>query len=320
MSKPNVMKPENPSPSDRRYAIFLNGEQVSVVTAKGIRHAIHRYVSWGLLEVGESWVIEIDPFAGRGKTELPVGTLEAVELAMRVDYNLPSRRWNQALDACIIAYPDSEVISHLLKILDYEQKQEDTEQASTTKGKSKIIVDPGGYDFDDALERAKKHPAYLEEGETIKQEEADRKQEEVIACFKKSNCYCTLKYWYYALGGQLANAKKNNDMRLYAQLRERVRVILERIEVVVEKIEMERQTRYNAGKDEIGNDHLLAGIRCPECGSYGPFNILCTAWFEVDDGGTGNPKNVGWDNESTVKCANCGKTGVEDDFTSMEDE
>lgn len=53
------------------------------------------------------------------------------------------------------------------------------------------------------------------------------------------------------------------------------------------------------------NDNCLAGLRCPECGSYGPFNIRATALFKVADDGTEVIGAVEWDDASFCECP-CG--------------
>lgn len=62
------------------------------------------------------------------------------------------------------------------------------------------------------------------------------------------------------------------------------------------------------------NTNCLAGLRCPKCGSYGPFSIQCTAMFNVADDGTEIIGSVEWDECSFCQCR-CGRTGDVDDFT-----
>jgi hypothetical protein len=54
------------------------------------------------------------------------------------------------------------------------------------------------------------------------------------------------------------------------------------------------------------NDNCLAGMRCPKCGSYGPFEIEATVPFVVtDDGAEPKDANVPWDYRSPCSCS-CG--------------
>ncbi len=56
----------------------------------------------------------------------------------------------------------------------------------------------------------------------------------------------------------------------------------------------------------MANENCLAGMACPDCGSYGPFHIAGLAMFEVNDYGTDDFEDVEWDKESFCKCIMCG--------------
>ncbi len=54
------------------------------------------------------------------------------------------------------------------------------------------------------------------------------------------------------------------------------------------------------------NDNVLAGLWCPSCGSYGPFEIEAKAWFKVfDDGTEFTYSDVVWENDSGCSCQCC---------------
>lgn len=62
------------------------------------------------------------------------------------------------------------------------------------------------------------------------------------------------------------------------------------------------------------NENCLAGMRCPDCGSYSPFDIVCNAVFTVTDGGTDDCRDVDWESSSPCYCVVCDKAGVVGDF------
>lgn len=53
------------------------------------------------------------------------------------------------------------------------------------------------------------------------------------------------------------------------------------------------------------NENCLAGIRCLNCGSEGPFKIHCMSWFEVHDDGTEGHEEVEWHDGSSCLCIMC---------------
>lgn len=62
------------------------------------------------------------------------------------------------------------------------------------------------------------------------------------------------------------------------------------------------------------NTNCLEGMKCPECGSYGPFDIVGTSLFSVHDDGTDGHGDVEWDDESLTMCPTCNKVGKLQDF------
>ncbi len=53
------------------------------------------------------------------------------------------------------------------------------------------------------------------------------------------------------------------------------------------------------------NENCLEGKRCPKCGSYGPFAIRGTAWFEVDDDGSTEFEDLEYDAHCLTMCRQC---------------
>lgn len=58
------------------------------------------------------------------------------------------------------------------------------------------------------------------------------------------------------------------------------------------------------------NDNCLAGMRCPDCESEGPFKIHGNALFTVDDTGSDDFEQVDWDKTSAASCMNCEWNGT----------
>ena len=69
----------------------------------------------------------------------------------------------------------------------------------------------------------------------------------------------------------------------------------------------------------MGNENCLAGVKCPKCGNEGKFFIHASAEFEVTDDGTDLYSGVGWDENSCIRCADCGHNGRVSDFTEREE-
>ena len=63
------------------------------------------------------------------------------------------------------------------------------------------------------------------------------------------------------------------------------------------------------------NTNCLEGLACPKCKSFGPFAIDCKAFFDVNDDGTDNARDVRWDGYSTAVCKECDFSGTVKDFT-----
>ena len=71
------------------------------------------------------------------------------------------------------------------------------------------------------------------------------------------------------------------------------------------------------------NDNCLGGMRCPECGSQGPFGIGVTAWApSVSDDGfdVGTLTDIEWDEGSACRCDACGYDGTVADFHFASDD
>lgn len=64
------------------------------------------------------------------------------------------------------------------------------------------------------------------------------------------------------------------------------------------------------------NTNCLAGLRCPNCGSEGPFRIRAVASFLLHDDGADEFWEMDWDGNSWCQCANCnhGHETTVDDF------
>lgn len=63
------------------------------------------------------------------------------------------------------------------------------------------------------------------------------------------------------------------------------------------------------------NNNCLEGMRCPKCGSYGPFGIVGSTLFKVHDDGTDGHGDIEWDGRSYCECMECQHSGTKDDFT-----
>ena len=59
----------------------------------------------------------------------------------------------------------------------------------------------------------------------------------------------------------------------------------------------------------MSNSNCLEGVKCPNCGSLGPFRIWATmeGWAEVDDDGVVDHQgDVEWEDTSLCQCFECG--------------
>jgi len=66
------------------------------------------------------------------------------------------------------------------------------------------------------------------------------------------------------------------------------------------------------------NDNCLEGMKCPNCGSEGPFRINGTACFIVHDDGTDEYNEVEWQDNDFCGCVNCNYDGKVIDFCVSE--
>ena len=55
--------------------------------------------------------------------------------------------------------------------------------------------------------------------------------------------------------------------------------------------------------------NLLKGLRCPHCGSQGPFLIEGSAVFLVHDDGCTEFEDLSWEDDSFIRCPQCGEDG-----------
>ncbi len=64
------------------------------------------------------------------------------------------------------------------------------------------------------------------------------------------------------------------------------------------------------------NINCLEGKECPNCGSYGPFEVAATMWVLLCDNGTDDAEDgtVEYDNNAPAKCCECDYEGVFGDF------
>ena len=56
------------------------------------------------------------------------------------------------------------------------------------------------------------------------------------------------------------------------------------------------------------NEDCLAGMACPECDCWGPFEIEGVAVFHVYDDGCSEFSDLNWTDDSRCTCSNCGHT------------
>lgn len=66
------------------------------------------------------------------------------------------------------------------------------------------------------------------------------------------------------------------------------------------------------------NENCLKGLRCPYCGSEGPFRIACQAVVLVFDDGTDETDSVEWDDDSACTCSQCHESASVKKFTVRE--
>jgi hypothetical protein len=66
--------------------------------------------------------------------------------------------------------------------------------------------------------------------------------------------------------------------------------------------------------EKTKNTNCLAGMKCPECSSLGPFRITGEASFLVTDDGTEEFGDTEWTDLSSCMCAGCSFAGHVEDF------
>lgn len=66
------------------------------------------------------------------------------------------------------------------------------------------------------------------------------------------------------------------------------------------------------------NHNCLDGMRCPECGSYGPVNIVAECIAEIFDSGVERTWDFGWSDQSVCTCSICGHHGQVKNFLEEE--
>lgn len=65
------------------------------------------------------------------------------------------------------------------------------------------------------------------------------------------------------------------------------------------------------------NENYLEGLRCPRCGSWGPFTIETVTLMEWSDDGSEPCSDYEsyWSDESPCYCKNCNKEGTIEKFS-----
>lgn len=69
------------------------------------------------------------------------------------------------------------------------------------------------------------------------------------------------------------------------------------------------------------NQNCLVGKRCPECGSYGPFEIVVSMDVLLYDSGAGDAEDgsIEYDDESLTRCYTCRHQGKFCDFDERQE-
>lgn len=62
------------------------------------------------------------------------------------------------------------------------------------------------------------------------------------------------------------------------------------------------------------NENCLAGMKCPVCGSYGPFRIEATTLATVHDNGVDETVDFEWSSDSYCECGECEYSCIVEDF------
>jgi len=63
------------------------------------------------------------------------------------------------------------------------------------------------------------------------------------------------------------------------------------------------------------NDNCLIGMKCPNCGSLGPFKIVVTTTLTVHDDGTDDASGGEWEDENFCQCSDCMHSATVADFS-----
>jgi hypothetical protein len=61
--------------------------------------------------------------------------------------------------------------------------------------------------------------------------------------------------------------------------------------------------------EEKKNTNCLDGLKCPKCGSLGPYGISVRAFATVSDDGTDEFDGVEWEDDSYCGCMECNFKG-----------
>jgi hypothetical protein len=62
------------------------------------------------------------------------------------------------------------------------------------------------------------------------------------------------------------------------------------------------------------NTNCLEGMKCPNCGSEGPFTVAVTGWTKVSDDGTDHVEDVEWEDDAKTYCTQCPREGTWESF------
>lgn len=66
--------------------------------------------------------------------------------------------------------------------------------------------------------------------------------------------------------------------------------------------------------DHNGNGNCIEGLECPECGASEEFYIKVETFMSMRDEGSGDHEDVEWDDESEIRCQDCGHCGNVSEF------
>jgi hypothetical protein len=68
------------------------------------------------------------------------------------------------------------------------------------------------------------------------------------------------------------------------------------------------------------NENCLEGLRCPNCGSYGPFHISVRTIALMDDDGTLDYEGAEWEDDSYCDCQECHHVATAGDFKDVDND